>query len=80
MVVTVGTTNIEPEEGTAPILGVIVVVLAPVTAQVNVVLSPSVIKSGLTEKVFIAGGLVDMPVFVLPVVFTVTITDLVTEL
>jgi hypothetical protein len=72
-----------PEDGTAPIPGLMLTVFAPVTAQFKVVLSPNVITVGLREKALILGGLVgivELAVVLMFVVSTVTVTDLVTPL
>jgi hypothetical protein len=81
VVVAVGITIVQPEDGTLPTSGFIETVRAPLTAQVKVILSPNVIAFLLAEKVFIAGGVLVIAVSV-PVVFdvsTVTVTDPVTE-
>ena len=75
-------TIIQPEDGTLPMPGLIETVLAPSTAQVKVILSPSMIESRLAEKVFTTGGSFVMAVFavlVVPEVSTTTVTVRVTE-
>ena len=82
MVVAAGITIVQPEDGTVPTSWLIETVLALATAQVKVILSPSVIEFLLAEKVFMAGGVFVIAVsavFVVFVVSTVTVNDLVTE-
>jgi hypothetical protein len=43
-VVAVGITIVQPEDGTLPIFGLIETALAPLTAQVKVILSPNIIE------------------------------------
>ena len=77
-----GITIVQPEDGTLPTSGPMETVLALVTAQFKVTLSPNVIEFLLAEKVFMAGGFFVIAVSVVFVVFvvsTVTVTDLVTE-
>jgi len=76
----VGITIVQPEDGTLPTFGLMETVLALVTAQFKVTLSPSVIELILAENVFMAGGVVVIAVSaVLVVPVTVTTTDSVTE-
>ena len=75
-----GITIVQPEAGTLPTSGLIETVLAPVTAQVRVILSPSVIEFALAEKVFIAGGSFVIAAPGALVASTVTVTDLFTLL
>ena len=74
--VAVGITIVQPEDGTVPTFGLMETVLAPLTAQVKVILSPNVIEFRLAVKVLIAGGVFVMAVPVLVfVVSTATVTD-----
>ena len=73
----IGITKIDPEGETVPTLGLMEIVFAPVTSQVNVVLSPNVIALGLEEKELITGGVVLIIACVVLGVSTVTVTDLV---
>ena len=82
VVAAVGITIVHPEDGTVPTSGLIEIVLAPLTAQVKVILSPNVIESWLAEKIVIAGGVFVIAVpglLVAFVVSTVTVTGLVSE-
>jgi len=79
MVVAAGITIVQPEDGTLPTSGLIETALALLTAQVRVILSPDIIELRLAEKVFISGGSLVMAGPVVFIVFTVTVTDLVTE-
>jgi len=82
VVVAAGITIVQPEDGTVPTSWLMETVLALATAQVKVILSPSVIEFLLAEKVFMAGGVFVIAVsavFVVFVVSTVTVNDLVTE-
>ena len=82
MLVAVGIAIAQPEAGTVPTSGLIEIVLAPLTAQVKVILSPNVIESWLAEKIVIAGGVFVIAVpglLVAFVVSTVTVTGLVSE-
>jgi hypothetical protein len=82
VVVAAGITIFQPEDGTVPTSWLIETVLALATAQVKVILSPSVIEFLLAEKVFMVGGVFVIAVsavFVVFVVSTVTVNDLVTE-
>ena len=75
-----GITIVQPEAGTAPTSGLIETALAPLTAQVRVILSPSVIELLLAKKVFIAGGSFVIAGPGALVASTVTVTDLLTLL
>jgi hypothetical protein len=71
VVVAVGLTLVEPlADLDVNVPGVIARLVAPVVAQLNVLVAPEVIVVGFAEKELMIG---------LPVVFTVTVTDDVAE-
>ena len=76
----VGITIVQPEDGTVPTSGLIETVLALVTAQVKVILSPSIIELPLAEKVVMAGLSFVIAAPGALVASTVTVTDLFTLL
>jgi len=82
-VVALGTTIVEPEDGTVPTSGLMVTVLAPVTDHVKVEFSASNIDAGLAVNELTVGGLVLIAVLAAVDkldVSTVTVTAFVTEL